>query len=96
MYQTIAICALSPSSESCYLACQPLRTSDYYSTSSSNSSQSYNGIGDIEIYDVNAIKLANIVQAHKSPVSCISMNSDGTLLATASEKVSKASNKTVV
>lgn len=33
------------------------------------------------------MKLANIVQAHKSTISCISMNSEGTLLATASEKV---------
>ncbi|KAK4514752.1 uncharacterized protein ATC70_002355 [Mucor velutinosus] len=85
-----AICALSPSSENCYLACQPLRASDYYTTSSSSSSSNsfstYNGIGDIEIYDANAMKLANIVQAHKSTISCISMNSEGTLLATASEK----------
>lgn len=87
----LAICALSPSSENCYLACQPLRASDYYTTSSSssssNASATYNGIGDIEIYDANAMKLANIVQAHKSTISCISMNSEGTLLATASEKV---------
>lgn len=87
----LAICALSPSSENCYLACQPLRASDYYTTSSSSSSSNsfstYNGIGDIEIYDANAMKLANIVQAHKSTISCISMNSEGTLLATASEKV---------
>lgn len=88
----LAICALSPSSENCYLACQPLRSSDYYTTSSSSSSNSslnYNGIGDIEIYDANTMKLANIVQAHKSTISCISMNSEGTLLATASEKVKK-------
>ncbi|CAO3625801.1 unnamed protein product [Mucor hiemalis] len=76
-----AIAALSPSSENCYIACQPLRSSaDYYAT---NLQQN---IGDIEIYDANAMKLANIVQAHKSPISCIAMNSDGTLLVTASEK----------
>lgn len=77
-----AIAALSPSSENCYIACQPLKSSaDYYAT---NLQQN---IGDIEIYDANAMKLANIVQAHKSPISCIAMNSDGTLLVTASEKV---------
>ncbi|KAI8644216.1 WD40-repeat-containing domain protein [Parasitella parasitica] len=82
-----AICALSPSSDNCYLAYQPLRASDYYTTSSySNSSPTYNGIGDIEIYDANTMKLENIVQAHKSTISCISMNLEGTLMATASEK----------
>lgn len=80
----VAICALSPSSENCYLACQSMKTSDYYTTSVSPST---NGVGDIEIYDTNDMKLSNIVQAHKSPISCIVMNSDGTLLATASEKV---------
>ncbi|GAA5806281.1 WD40-repeat-containing domain protein [Helicostylum pulchrum] len=76
-----AIVALSPSSENCYIACQPLRsTADYYAQSSQQS------VGDIEIYDANAMKLANIVQAHKSPISCISMNAEGTLLVTASEK----------
>lgn len=77
-----AIVALSPSSENCYVACQPLRsTADYYAQTPQQN------IGDIEIYDANALKLANIVQAHKSPISCISMNSEGTLLVTASEKV---------
>jgi autophagy-related protein 18 len=71
------IVALSPSSENCYIACQPIRAV---------SSNMMND-GDIEIYDANAMKLANIVQAHKSPISCISINSEGTLLVTASEKV---------
>jgi autophagy-related protein 18 len=80
-----AIVALSPSSENCYIACQPLRGSstEYYN----DGNVLQQNIGDIEIYDANAMKLANIVQAHKSPISCISMNSEGNLLVTASEKV---------
>ena len=78
----LAIAALSPSTENCYIACQPLKSSvEYYASSTQQN------IGDIEIYDANAMKLANIVQAHKSPISCIAMNLDGTLLVTASEKV---------
>lgn len=44
--------------------------------------------GDVELFDALGPQTTNIVQAHKSAVSCISMNSEGTLLATASEKVS--------
>ena len=87
----IAICALSPSSENCYIA--------YPSSSSSTSpfapttpttptSTTHSSLvsGDVEIFDALGIQLVNIVQAHKTPVSCITMNSEGTLLATASEK----------
>ncbi|KAI8583220.1 hypothetical protein K450DRAFT_224796 [Umbelopsis ramanniana AG] len=83
-----AICALSPSSENCYIA--------YPSPSSSTSSpltgnhlgpsQSSYASGDVLIFDALSLQVVNIVQAHKSPVSCIAMNSDGTLLATASDK----------
>lgn len=84
-----AICALSPSSDNCYIA--------YPSPSSSTSaplagnhlgqSQSSYASGDVLIFDALSLQVVNIVQAHKSPVSCIAMNSDGTLLATASDKV---------
>ncbi|GAB5587381.1 autophagy protein [Umbelopsis nana] len=83
-----AICALSPSSDNCYIA--------YPSPSSSTSaplagnhlgqSQSSYASGDVLIFDALSLQVVNIVQAHKSPVSCIAMNSDGTLLATASDK----------
>lgn len=38
------------------------------------------------IYDATKLEPANVIDAHNSPLSCIAMNSDGTLLATASEK----------
>lgn len=85
-----AICALSPSSENCYVA-YPSRSSlaspFMPSTSPSQSNSSALSTGDVELFDALGLNLVNIVQAHKSPVSCMTMNSEGTLLATASEKV---------
>ncbi|KAL1927544.1 hypothetical protein VTP01DRAFT_3781 [Rhizomucor pusillus] len=84
-----AICALSPSSENCYVA-YPSRSSlaspFMPSTSPSQSNSSALSTGDVELFDALGLSLVNIVQAHKSPVSCMTMNSEGTLLATASEK----------
>ncbi|KAI8138255.1 WD40-repeat-containing domain protein [Fennellomyces sp. T-0311] len=84
-----AICALSPSSENCYIA-YPSRSSSSspFAPATSPASQNPSGYvsGDVEIFDALGIQLVNIVQAHKTPISCITMNSEGTLLATASEK----------
>ncbi|KAK8106830.1 autophagy-like protein 18 [Apiospora kogelbergensis] len=41
--------------------------------------------GDVLIYDTLTLKAVNVIEAHRSPLSFIEMNSDGTLLATASE-----------
>ncbi|ORZ07808.1 WD40-repeat-containing domain protein [Absidia repens] len=80
-----AICALSPSSENCYIA-YPSRSSSNSPFTGGQTTQSYFPTGDVEIFDALSLQLINIVQAHKSPLSSITMNSDGTLLATASEK----------
>ncbi|KAL1876902.1 hypothetical protein VTK73DRAFT_8979 [Phialemonium thermophilum] len=85
-----AICSLSPSSENCYIAyplpkprddtgdrrpahAPPLST--YVPPTS----------GEVLIFDTITLKAVNVVEAHRSPLSCIALNSDGTLLATASE-----------
>ncbi|KAF3765928.1 hypothetical protein M406DRAFT_88734 [Cryphonectria parasitica EP155] len=85
-----AICALSPSSENCYIAyplpkpredtgerrpqhAPPLST--YVPPTS----------GDVLIFDAVTLKAVNVIEAHRSPLSCIALNSEGTLLATASE-----------
>jgi autophagy-related protein 18 len=85
-----AICALSPSSERCYIAypvpkpredqgdkrpphAPPLST--YVPTTS----------GEVLIFDAVTLKAVNVIEAHRSPLCCVAMNSEGTLLATASE-----------
>ncbi|KAI8978949.1 WD40-repeat-containing domain protein [Pilobolus umbonatus] len=80
-----ALCALSPSSENCFIA-YPARSSTSPFSPNNQSSNSFYASGDVELFDALGTHTTNIVQAHKSPISCISMNSEGTLLATASEK----------
>ncbi|KND01874.1 uncharacterized protein SPPG_03663 [Spizellomyces punctatus DAOM BR117] len=66
-----ALCALSPSSDNCYLAYPP------------NTS---GAAGELLIFDAINLQAINILQAHKSPLSCIAFNYDGTMVATASDK----------
>lgn len=85
-----SICSLSPSSENCYIAyplpkprddtgdrrpahAPPLST--YVPPTS----------GEVLIFDTLTLKAVNVVEAHRSPLCCIALNSEGTLLATASE-----------
>ncbi|KAI9008989.1 WD40-repeat-containing domain protein [Phycomyces nitens] len=81
-----AICALSPSSENCYIAYPSRSSTTSPFETNQQATQSFCATGDVEIFDASTLTLVNIVQAHKSRISCITMNADGTLLATASEK----------
>lgn len=87
-----AICALSPSSDNCYLA-YPLPQKAPPSSfappahappSTTNHINPTNG--DVLIFDAVKLEAINVIEAHRSPLSCITLNSDGTLLATASDK----------
>jgi autophagy-related protein 18 len=80
---SIAICALSPSSDPCYLA-YPSPVPSPNSPFSSNASQ--NSPGDVLIFDLLSLSVTNIIQAHKTPISSLALNSTGSLLATASDK----------
>ena len=87
----LAICALSPSSDSSYLAYpSPVPSPSSVTpnptapTPSSSSPQSQSG--DVILFSTRTLTLANVIRAHKSPISFLALNSAGTLLATASDK----------
>ncbi|KAI1320075.1 WD40 repeat-like protein [Xylariaceae sp. FL0255] len=85
-----AICALSPSSENCYLAYPLPKPRDDAADKRPQHAPPpslYAPVtsGDVLIYDTLTMKAVNVIEAHRSPLSCIALNNDGTLLATASE-----------
>ncbi|KAL5521724.1 TRL1 [Sanghuangporus sanghuang] len=56
------------------------------SSSASSSSPASSQSGDVILFSTRKLIVENVIQAHKSPISFLSINSTGTLLATASEK----------
>ncbi|GLB39396.1 putative WD40 repeat-like protein [Lyophyllum shimeji] len=87
-----AICALSPSADNSYLAYPspvPSPNSPLAAQSSSTPpppATSQQQSGDVLLFSTRSLTVANVIQAHKSPISFLSINSTGTLLATASDK----------
>ncbi|KAF8636332.1 hypothetical protein AX17_003623 [Amanita inopinata Kibby_2008] len=86
-----AICALSPSADSSYLAYPspvPSPSTPLASTSSAPSppTTSTPQKGDVHLFSTRSLTVVNVIQAHKTPISFLSINSTGTMLATASEK----------
>lgn len=85
-----AICALSPSSENCFIAYplpKPREDSDVRRPSHAPPQSTYIAptSGEVLIFDTLTLKAVNVIEAHRSPLCCICLNNDGTLLATASE-----------
>ncbi|KAL9089454.1 MAG: hypothetical protein Q9165_005775 [Trypethelium subeluteriae] len=88
---TLAICALSPSSESNYLAYPVSKkvaspTYELPPHAPPNANRPAPTSGDVMLYDATKLEQVNIIEAHATPLSHIALNNDGTLLATASEK----------
>ncbi|KAF4554774.1 putative autophagy-related protein 18 [Elsinoe fawcettii] len=85
-----ALCALSPNPDNNYIA-YPLRKTDpVTSTTPSHVPPAQKApepmSGDVMLFDANTMEEIKVIPAHQAPLSCISINSEGTLLATASEK----------
>lgn len=85
-----AICALSPSSENCFIAYplpKPREDSDARRPSHAPPQSTYvpPTTGDVLVFDTLTLKAVNVIEAHRSPLCSICLNNDGTLLATASE-----------
>jgi autophagy-related protein 18 len=85
-----AICALSPSSEKCFIAYpfpKPREGGGDKRPSHAPPLSSYvpPTSGQVLIFDTLSLKPVNVIEAHRSPLCCIAMSYDGSLLATASE-----------
>ncbi|KAK5988715.1 Autophagy-related protein 18 [Cladobotryum mycophilum] len=85
-----AICALSPSSENCFIAYplpKPREDSEARRPAHAPPQSTYVAptSGEVLVFDTLTLKAVNVIEAHRAPLSCICLNSEGTLLATASE-----------
>ncbi|KAI9018938.1 WD40-repeat-containing domain protein [Hyaloraphidium curvatum] len=78
-----ALCALSPSSENSYLA-YPSDTSGTISSASTQAGPS--AAGELLIYDTLNLQAVSIIRAHKTALSAVVFNFDGTMVATSSDK----------
>ncbi|KAI0654815.1 WD40 repeat-like protein [Cubamyces menziesii] len=85
-----AIVALSPSADNSYLAYpSPVPSPALAQASAAQQpapAASAPSTGDVLLFSTRSLTVANVIQAHKSPISFLSINSSGTMLATASEK----------
>ncbi|KAL2128881.1 hypothetical protein VTI74DRAFT_8511 [Chaetomium olivicolor] len=85
-----AIFSLSPSNENCYIAYPlPKPREDQGERRPAHAPPLSTFVpptsGDVIIFDAVTLKAVNVIEAHRSPLCCVALNSDGTRLATASE-----------
>lgn len=85
-----AICALSPSSENCFIAYplpKPREDSETRRPAHAPPQSTFVSptSGEVLVFDTLTQKAVNVIEAHRSPLCSICLNNEGTLLATASE-----------
>ncbi|KFA62367.1 hypothetical protein S40285_07203 [Stachybotrys chlorohalonatus IBT 40285] len=85
-----AICALSPSSENCYIAYplpKPREDTDARRPQHAPPQSTYIAptSGEVLVFDTLTLKAVNVIEAHRSPLCSMCLNNEGTMLATASE-----------
>ncbi|KAK9473058.1 WD40-repeat-containing domain protein [Dipodascopsis tothii] len=83
-----AICALSPSSENCYIAYPSPARGAPASPFAAPGAPAPPAVatGDVLLFDALSLQPVNVVEAHKTPLANVALSADGTLLATASDK----------
>lgn len=88
--KSTAICALAPSSENCYMAYPLPQKAPAGANTPAHAPPGTTHVspttGDVLIFDAVKLEAINVIEAHRSPLALIALNSDGTLLATASDK----------
>ncbi|KAJ1982824.1 autophagy protein [Dimargaris verticillata] len=89
-----AVCSMSPGPGGCYIA-YPSPTGSAIGGNGAmslandglNSSMPSAAMtGDVMIFDALSCQVVNVIQAHKRPIACVTINPDSTLIATASDK----------
>ncbi|THH10620.1 hypothetical protein EW145_g1196 [Phellinidium pouzarii] len=86
-----AVCALSPSADSSFLAYpspvpSPTSPLSQQPAAAAQPPATAQQSGDVILFSTRSLTVANVIQAHKAPISFLSINSTGTMLATASDK----------
>ncbi|KAJ5279391.1 Autophagy-related protein 18 [Penicillium angulare] len=85
-----ALCALAPSSDNCYMAYPLPQKAPAAAKQPAHAPPGTTHVspstGDVLIFDAEKLEAINVIEAHRSPLACITLNNDGTLLATASDK----------
>ncbi|KAK4238443.1 WD40-repeat-containing domain protein [Achaetomium macrosporum] len=84
------IFSLSPSSENCYMTYPLPKPREDQGERRPAHAPPLSALvpptsGEVIVYDTVALKAVNVIEAHRSPLSCVALNSEGTRLATASE-----------
>lgn len=71
------LCALASVSDECYMV---------YATTHKLHDHNAGASSSVVVYNLHSLTMVNVIPAHRTRVVCLALNSNGTILATASEK----------